>query len=292
MMNCPLCSSKSTPVKKLIILRKYSGVLYLCPTCDLLFFAEPNWLQEAYAAPINVFDTGLIARNLEFSHKLSYLFKYFFPENMKGLDYAGGYGIFVRLMRDKGFDFYWSDAYAQNLVARGFEQKKGDTFTVITAFEFFEHSTEPGNDLEKLGNLGQNLIFSTVLRQELVPEDGWWYYGLEHGQHISFYSRVTLEFMAKKLNRKLITDNTWLHMLLDSQLECDSMHEFLKTGNLVGEKAWLVYKNFHKPSLRDYIRRWRRKFNYNPQNDSVFESLTWNDHLKLKEDFFQQEVEF
>ncbi len=38
------------------------------------------------------------------------------------LDYAGGYGVFTRLMRDIGFDFYWHDPYTQNLFANGFEK--------------------------------------------------------------------------------------------------------------------------------------------------------------------------
>jgi len=32
------------------------------------------------------------------------------------LDYAAGYGLFVRLMRDAGYNFRWSDLYCQNLL--------------------------------------------------------------------------------------------------------------------------------------------------------------------------------
>jgi len=39
------------------------------------------------------------------------------------LDYAAGYGLFVRLMRDAGYNFRWSDLYCQNLFVRGWSHQ-------------------------------------------------------------------------------------------------------------------------------------------------------------------------
>lgn len=49
-----------------------------------------------------------------------------------------------------------------------------------------------------------NLLFSTELLPCPIPEsngaNAWWYYGFSHGQHISFYTYKSLEFIAKAHN--------------------------------------------------------------------------------------------
>ena len=69
----------------------------------------------------------------------------FFDPKAKFLDYGGGYGMLVRLMRNYGFDFYYFDKYCQNLFANGFDLKDSacSRFELLTAFELFEHFSEP-----------------------------------------------------------------------------------------------------------------------------------------------------
>ena len=108
------------------------------------------------------------------------------------LDYAGGYGVFTRLMRDIGFDFYWHDPYTQNLFANGFEDdlKSNSKFELLTAFEVFEHLVNPKEELEKMLRFSDTIVFSTELMPQEIPDpEEWWYYGFNHGQHISFYTR-------------------------------------------------------------------------------------------------------
>jgi hypothetical protein len=105
-------------------------------------------------------------------------------------------------MRDNGFDYYWNDPYCTNLLAAGFEYeiKSGDKIELLTAFELFEHFIDPA-ETNKLLAISRNIIFSTQLLPKPIPEpDKWWYYGFEHGQHISFYSKETLQFIARKNN--------------------------------------------------------------------------------------------
>ena len=45
----------------------------------------------------------------------------FFKSNGSIVDYGGGYGLLVRLMRNSGFDFYRYDPYCANFFAKGFE---------------------------------------------------------------------------------------------------------------------------------------------------------------------------
>ena len=124
-MNCKICNKKSNYIFNAKILNKYNIEYYHCPNCGFLQTEEPFWLEEAYKESINISDTGIMVRNLYLSKITTLIIYFLFDKNKKFLDYAGGYGIFVRLMRDIGFDFYWYDKYSENLLARGFEYKNG-----------------------------------------------------------------------------------------------------------------------------------------------------------------------
>jgi len=62
-------------------------------------------------------------------------------------------------------------------------------------------------------SLSKNIIFTTELLSIPIPKPtDWWYYGLDHGQHISFYSNKTFDFIAKKYNLNFITSG-YIHLL-------------------------------------------------------------------------------
>ena len=213
-MNCKVCSAKSENVFSAKILHKYDIDYYHCSNCGFLQTEEPYWLEESYNSAIGIEDTGLLKRNLTLAKITSVIIQSFFIKGGTFLDYAGGYGIFVRLMRDIGFDFYWSDPFAQNLLARGFDFNEDENIELITAFECFEHFNNPINEIEKMFHISNNVLFSTRVFSEKPPQpDSWWYYSLNSGQHISFYSVNTLKFIADKYNLYLNSDNKSLHLL-------------------------------------------------------------------------------
>ena len=120
-MRCKICE---TEIKKCFtekIMLKYEVDYFHCSNCDFVQTEEPYWLNEAYSRPINLSDTGYMTRNLFYSKRLTILLYLLFGKNGRYLDYAAGYGVFVRLMRDIGFDFFWDDKYTQNLFSSGFE---------------------------------------------------------------------------------------------------------------------------------------------------------------------------
>lgn len=178
---------------------------------------DPRWLAEAYAEPINRSDTGYVWRNLACRDQVCALIEASQLDADKVfLDYAAGYGMFVRLMRDSGYDFRWIDPYCQNLFSRGFEAKTplSGQFEAITAFEVLEHLPNPAEEVEKITSLTPVFIFSTMLVPDPVPQPGdWWYYGLEHGQHIAFYTRKSLESLAAQCGCQLTTNGVDLHVL-------------------------------------------------------------------------------
>ncbi|MCG2756445.1 class I SAM-dependent methyltransferase [Candidatus Dependentiae bacterium] len=201
-MQCNICKYESKYIFNAKILNKYLINYFYCNNCEFLQTEEPYWLNEAYSEAISSLDTGLVSRNISLS-KFTTLFLYlFFNKNFQYLDYGGGHGLFVRMMRDIGFDFYWQDLYAKNIFARGFELNlKNNKINLITTFECFEHFVDPNKEFENMLQISSNILFSTSLLPNTIPApDKWLYYALESEQHISFYSLKTLNFIADKYN--------------------------------------------------------------------------------------------
>lgn len=203
-----------------MILDKFEAGYWECTTCGYLQTDEPHWLDEAYGRSINASDTGLVERNLVLSRFASSLFGTLFDRGGKYLDYAGGWGLFVRIMRDIGFDFYWADKYSDNLMACGFEGKTKDAwYEAVTAFEVFEHFVDPADELLKLSALSDTILLSTELYGDSPPNPmDWDYYGLSHGQHIGFFGLRTLRYIAATGGWRLWTNGRNIHLLTKRSL--------------------------------------------------------------------------
>ncbi len=119
--NCKICGGKVTEAFSALMLQKYNTVYLQCTNCNFIQTEEPYWLDEAYASAITATDVGLIYRNILFSDIVAPILDLFSDTRDAYLDYGGGYGIFVRIMRDKGFNFYLHDLYAENIYAKHFE---------------------------------------------------------------------------------------------------------------------------------------------------------------------------
>ncbi|WP_459200952.1 class I SAM-dependent methyltransferase [Methanococcus sp. CF] len=247
-MKCKICNCESNEVFTAKILNKYDIKYYHCDECGFLQTENPYWIDEAYSQPINSSDTGYMRRNIHLSYELIILLFLFFNTSGKYVDYAGGYGVFVRLMRDIGYDFYWQDKYAKNLFSNGFEWKCGNV-DAVTTFESFEHFENPLEDLEKILSISRNIIFSTTLLPKKLPKpDEWWYYGLDHGQHVSFYSKKTFKYIAKKYGLNYSNIGS-LHLLTEKKipkfllpilkLRVLGIHNVLKIG--LKSKTWSDY---------------------------------------------------
>ena len=66
--------------------------------------------------------------------------------------------------------------------------------------------------------LSSNILFTTDLLSNPVPlPEQWWYYALEGGQHISFYSKETLKYIAKKYKLNLYSFGT-IHLLTKKKI--------------------------------------------------------------------------
>ncbi len=199
-MNCKICGHESESFDSAELLKKYNVKYYRCPECGFIQTEAPYWMEEAYSDAIADADIGLLGRNFTQARQVSAVLKTAFPKLSTFLDW-GGYGIFTRLMRDAGFPFEWYDKYCANLFAKGFERKH-EHYDMITAFELFEHLSDPLQDIGGIMSSCDNLICSTNLVPEPAPKPGnWWYYAPEGGQHISFYTVKAMKIIAAKFNR-------------------------------------------------------------------------------------------
>ena len=134
--------------------------------------------------------------------------------------------------------------------------KKKKNIQLVTAFEAFEHFTNPLEEMQKIFAIAPNILISTAIIPTPTPQPlDWWYYGLEHGQHIGFYKLKTLNYLAKKFNLNLISDGV-------------SNHFFSKEK--YSPHVWKL--------LRILAYRFTKLFSF----VLGLKSKVWTDHLKIK----------
>lgn len=247
------------------VLGKYQAEYFYDEKIGYIFVREPHWLDEAYTDAISAIDTGVLGRNLGNIELISRcLANNTRHQVSSGVDLGAGYGLFVRGMRDAGFDFYWSDKYAKNLMAKGFEAKPG-AYEIAVAFEVLEHLTNP---IEFLRNARVQFQFhtcffsATCFDEEKLPGPDWWYWAFEGGQHISFFSQRALLWMAEQLEMQLwhIERDVFAFSNLEWQLPVERL----------GMKLWR--------RIRSRVDRLLL-----PQKAVSRESLLWSDHLKIRD---------
>lgn len=219
-MNCKVCQSISLPFATAKILNgKYNIQYFKCQNCGFIQTEEPYWLGDAYAKAIAPSDEGLIFRNLMLAQITNNIINNFFNPEDNFLDFGGGYGLFVRLMRDIRYNFFWQDKYCQNLFAEGLEAKGDRSYQLLTSFEVFEHLINPLEEIEELLKYSPNILFSTELIPGNNPKpDEWHYYALNEGQHISLYSLKSLSVLAEKFGLNLYTNNSSIHLLTKKKI--------------------------------------------------------------------------
>jgi hypothetical protein len=218
-MQCKICHSTSTFVFKGKVLQKYDVSYFRCPDCEFMQTEEPYWLAEAYSSAISDLDLGPVNRAITGARIVESTILLAFDPNARFIDWGGGYGVFTRLMRDMGYDFYWRDAYCENLFAKQFVADADSGYELLTCFEVFEHMVQPMAEIEAMLKLAPNILFTTLLPpSRLQSATDWWYLTPEHGQHISIYSLSALKFIAGKFGLHLSTDGSETHLLSRKQV--------------------------------------------------------------------------
>jgi len=207
------------------VLNKYPVKYYRCNETGFIQTEEAYWLEEAYSSAITKLDIGLPYRNILLADAVEKILLKNFNSDGRFLDYAGGYGLFTRIMRDKGFDFYNTDKYCQNIFAEYFDLKNIDSkkFELVTAFEVMEHLSDPYQELSEMLSYSDNLLFTTALqpKAELKGVDDWWYFIPETGQHIALHTEASLKYIAQKLGYQFYTNSVDWHLFTKKSLAKD-----------------------------------------------------------------------
>lgn len=221
-VNCEICSHSSSYFATALLRKEHEIRYYQCGNCGFTQTESPYWLEDSYSDAITNSDVGLVGRNVALSRKSRALIWAFFDPDARFLDYGGGYGLFVRLMRDFGFDFYLLEERCRNLFAEGFDARAGGhgQYEMVTAFEVFEHFVHPLNEIEEILRFSTSILLTTQLIPSRNPKpDQWWYYGLDHGQHVSFYTSRSLSSIADRFGLNLVSDGSSMHLLSSRRVQ-------------------------------------------------------------------------
>ncbi|MFD1142282.1 class I SAM-dependent methyltransferase [Larkinella insperata] len=222
-MTCHICNTPSNDSFQVKVLFKYDVTYYRCRECGFIQTESPYWLPEAYESAITSLDIGLVSRNVTWAPTVEAIIRKWFRPEGPFLDYGGGYGLFVRMMRDRGFAFIRQDQYCENLFAKHFDmtdQPPGQTYELVTAFEVFEHLPDPVATVDQMLQAGKSILFSTKVQPNpnVTPET-WWYFIPETGQHVALYSLESLQRLAKRFGLQLFSDGHDLHLMTAKSID-------------------------------------------------------------------------
>ncbi len=210
---CKICSAPAAPFANAAVLGSHRVEYFICSSCGFVQTEDPYWLEEAYSHAVSRIDIGAVTRNLMLAPVAEAVIRTFFDPRATFLDYGGGPGLLVRMLRDRGLDFRWHDRHDINLFARGFEGQLDRHYEVVTAFEVFEHFAAPIEEFQRIFRVADSVLFTTELLPPDRPKPGeWWYYALEGGQHISIYTREALQRIADRFGCNLYSSRAF-HLL-------------------------------------------------------------------------------
>lgn len=214
MTACRVCGGSCERFGEAFVLVRHRVRYDRCTGCGSIQTETPYWLEEAYSTALVRADVGAVQRNLELSEKTEAILSSIYGRApSQFLDYGGGHGLFVRLMRDRGFDFFWSDKYASNDYANGFEAPGAARFALMTAFEVFEHLPDPFAEVANMQARADAILFSTALLPDPAPRlDAWWYYALFGGQHVQLYTQLGLQRLGERFGFSLLSNGRTLHL--------------------------------------------------------------------------------
>jgi len=184
--------------------------LYKCVGCGSLQTEYPYWLAAEYARSsskdfLNL-DTYAAERALRLRKLVYFVWALTGGRATKAklLDWGGGVGLLVRLLRDIGIDAYLYDKYATNHFASGFNAVPENRYGLVSAFEVLEHLVAPSTELNELFAFEPALlIVSTAVFTGQGPE--WPYLGPAKSEHVFFYSDQALDLIASRYNYRRMT---------------------------------------------------------------------------------------
>lgn len=197
---CRLCGARAELWATKRLLDRYDVDYFLCPGCGSVETEKPYWLAEAYDVSGVGDDIGAGQRTIDLVLKTTALLdRIQLPERAECIDFGGGLGLFTRLMRDRGFNFYSYDLYAKPFFSDRFcvASMAERAPAVVTAFEVLEHFADPARDVRQLFEGRPAFVIATT--ELFTGQDASWeYLHPAGGQHVFFYSRRAIDSIARQ----------------------------------------------------------------------------------------------
>ena len=194
-ITCPLCKTTNSSKFYKEKFREYLR----CLSCDFIFVPKMYHLSDAEEK--SRYDTHNNDPNdHRYRHFLSQVLVPLLEriqQKSNGLDFGSGPGPTLSLMLEEcghSVDLY-DKFYANDISV--FEKK----YDFITATEVVEHLSEPMAEISRLIEMLNNQGHLAVMTQILTPQIDFssWYYKNDPS-HIGFFTKKSLNFLAKYLN--------------------------------------------------------------------------------------------
>lgn len=236
---CPICKSLASRLFTVMIRFGNSCELFSCTKCEFAFYPDQNWIDKSFSDELNSLDIGSVERVLL---ACDFLSEFINSEKLTGakfLDYGGGYGLQTRIMRDRGFNFNNFDPHTRPLFSKYFTGEPFGRYDLVSLIEVSLHFENPVAEFTKLMELGDCLVFTSVVPgKDFGPE--WWYITGESGQHIAFYPLNSLKEIANQLGVMFSSDGGFFHVFHKKPLR-------LKTRILLRSRilrfAFLIFRD-------------------------------------------------
>jgi hypothetical protein len=199
MNECRLCGGSTKHLWNRLTLARHDVAYFECESCGSLQTETPYWLDDAYAVTGIWADTGACQRSFDSALMMSTVLQILeFPQEAPCLDYGAGLGLFGRLMRDRGWSYFAYDKYSTLFYMDAFVATPASMpWSLVSAFEVFEHFTNPAESLAEILEAASDYVFFTT---DLWRGQGrgWDYLAPIVGQHVFFYTLAALDLTGRK----------------------------------------------------------------------------------------------
>jgi hypothetical protein len=210
-ITCLICQSECEPRFKVQIQNKQHSDLYSCTKCGFSFYPNQDWIEGSFSDELNSLDIGSVGRVMLACDFLSEFINSEKLNDANFLDYGGGYGLQTRIMRDRGFNFKNFDPHTQPMFSKYFTGEPFGHYELVSLIEVSLHFENPVAEFTKLMELGDYLVFTSVVPDKDFGPD-WWYITGESGQHIAFYPLRSLKEIANQSGVLFSSDGKLFHV--------------------------------------------------------------------------------